>query len=106
MIHISASGRTGKENFVSCMRFGLAKEFPDDSIGLAGVFEIKKGSIRAHIMPDFSRKDMLCAAVVDEWLQFFEMHAPLICSSVFVTKLVTFIFLKLITKMILERLLN
>jgi len=36
-------------------------------------------------MPDFPRKDMLSRKVVEEWLQFYEMKAPLICLSVFIS---------------------
>jgi len=85
VLHIKASTRTGDLNFVSCLRKALEADYPE-ALGLAGVFAIKKGNIKAHIMPDFPGHDMLTVKQIDEWLKFYEMHAPLTCVSVFVTK--------------------
>jgi len=85
VIHVKCSERNGELNFVTCLRKALDESFKDKSVGIAGIFEIKKGKIRAHVMPDFPRKDMLSRKVVEEWLQFYEMKAPLICLSVFIS---------------------
>jgi len=85
VICIKCSTRKGEENFISCLRKSLDENFKNQSIGLAGVFEIKKGSIRAHVMPDFPKRDMISKKEVDEWLKFYEMKAPLVCISVFIS---------------------
>jgi len=84
VLEIKCSQRTGPQNFVTCMRLALAKDFPNKNFGLGGVFQIGSGTIKAHVMPDFPGKDLLCSEEVEEWLQFFSMKAPLLCSSVFI----------------------
>eukprot|EP01116_Phalansterium_solitarium_P006580 TRINITY_DN18909_c0_g1_i1.p1 TRINITY_DN18909_c0_g1~~TRINITY_DN18909_c0_g1_i1.p1 ORF type:complete len:310 (-),score=-30.09 TRINITY_DN18909_c0_g1_i1:166-1095(-) len=87
VLHVKASERIGPLNFVSCMRQSLIEHFTEAhmAVGMAGVFQIKTGAIKAHVMPDFPKHDMLNATVVEKWLRFYEMHAPLTCLSVLVS---------------------
>jgi len=85
VFHAKASLRKGPLNFVSCLRKALEADF-SDAIGLAGVFALRKGDIKAHIMPDFAGHDLLNQQQIDGWLRWFDMHSPLTCVSVFVTK--------------------
>jgi len=89
VLKIHCSQRTGKLNFVSCIKKALDETFPDKTIGMGGVFLIKKGKIRAHVMPDFPTCDLLSPAESDSWLKFYEMGAkeasPLVCLSVLVS---------------------
>jgi len=88
VIEVRASVRTGKQNFVSCMKQALHDQFGGTgklAVGMAGVFQIVTGKIKAHVMPDFLGKDMLNQKVVDDWLCFYEMRSPVTCLSVFVS---------------------
>ena len=85
-MEIKAKKRSDKDNFVSCMRKCLASEFSTESIGLGGVFCIKKGQAKIHVMPEFSSKPLESDADVENWLRFYKMDAPFTCFSVFVSK--------------------
>jgi len=81
---IVGNGRLGEENFITKMRLTLEEYWPRESIGMGGVFLIKRGLTKLHVMPDFSKTPITTNAQVDEWLNFYEMHAPLVCLSTFV----------------------
>lgn len=68
------------------MRKSLENQFPNESIGLGGVFCVKKGKVKIHVMPEFSRKPLQSDDDVENWLNFYEMDAPFTCLSVFVSK--------------------
>lgn len=83
VLKISLKGRTGKENLTTSIRNVLLKAFgPDKPVGLGGVFLIKKGKVKLHVMPDFSKVPLKSDEDVENWLKFFEFSAPLICLSV------------------------
>jgi len=86
VLEVKASERTGNLNFVTCMRKAVEERFPDHVIGLAGVINISKGSIKAHVMPDFPSCNLESSKEVEEWLKFYEMKAPLTCHTVFVSR--------------------
>ncbi|XP_029468542.1 ester hydrolase C11orf54 homolog isoform X2 [Rhinatrema bivittatum] len=50
VIQVSASRRTGKENFVSCMRKTLESHYGDKPVGMGGTFIIQEGKAKLHIM--------------------------------------------------------
>ncbi len=85
LLKISAANRSGKQNFVSCVREAINSKYNDKPIGLGGVFVIREGRARLHVMPDFSEKPLLSDADVEEWLNFYEMKSPLVCLSVLVS---------------------
>jgi len=87
VLSVRVAKRKGDTNFVSCMRKGLQEYYTPYglNIGMGGVFLIKKGSIHAHIMPDFPPYE-LSAEKCKVWLKFFEFHAPLTCASVFLAE--------------------
>ena len=86
VLEIKAKKRIGEDNFVSCLRKSLAKEFPSESIGLGGVFCIKNGLAKIHVMPEFSKTPLNTDSDVENWLNFYKMNAPFTCFSVFVSK--------------------
>jgi hypothetical protein len=88
VISIRVAKRTGDANFVSSMRSGLKAHYNPQGkvVALGGAFQITKGAIKAHIMPDFPGCDILTQDFVKSWLSFFNMEAPLTCLSVFVTE--------------------
>lgn len=84
VLEVYAAKRTGSDNFVSCMRKTLTSSatFQNKPLALGGAFQIERGRIKAHIMPDFHP----CDEFVDpNWHVYFEFHAPLTCVSVFAT---------------------
>lgn len=50
VLKVCASKRTGKENFITCMRHTLAGRYGDQPVGMGGVFGIEKGKAKIHIM--------------------------------------------------------
>ncbi|KAM7443036.1 hypothetical protein ABFA07_008127 [Porites harrisoni] len=83
VLKVTASKRTGDENFVTCMRHTLARHYGDEPVGLGGVFVIEKGKAKIHVMPRFSETPLKTDADVNNWLKFYEMSAPLVCVGVF-----------------------
>jgi hypothetical protein len=81
VLKIVAKTRTGKEDFVECIQTALANTF-GGPVSMGGVFVIRRGKARLHVMPDFS-KEPLDTAQMGTWLRFFAMSAPLVCLSVF-----------------------
>ncbi|XP_054718191.1 ester hydrolase C11orf54-like [Uloborus diversus] len=85
VIQVLAQKRKGPENFVSAMRKVLAKEYGVKPVGMGGVFVIKSGKAKLHIMPDYSEKPLNSDDDVNNWLKFFDLPAPLSCLSTFVS---------------------
>nr|DBA33377.1 TPA: hypothetical protein GDO54_001069 [Pyxicephalus adspersus] len=50
VIEVNAKRRTGKENFVSCMRKTLKEHYGDKAVGMGGTFVIQEGKAKLHIM--------------------------------------------------------
>lgn len=50
VLKVTASKRTGDENFVTCMRHTLARHYGNEPVGLGGVFVIEKGKAKIHVM--------------------------------------------------------
>ncbi|XP_068936328.1 ester hydrolase C11orf54 homolog isoform X6 [Petaurus breviceps papuanus] len=87
VIEVKAKGRTGKHNFVTCMRETLKKHYGDKPIGMGGTFVVQKGKIKVHVMPpEFSSCPLTSDEDVNNWLHFFEIEAPLVCQPVFVSQ--------------------
>ncbi|CAN7987215.1 unnamed protein product, partial [Ixodes pacificus] len=85
VIKVSAKKRTGQENFVTAMRNGLKAKYGTEPVGMGGAFLLAQGKAKLHIMPMFSTAPLLTDAAMNQWLKFFEMNAPLVCLSTFVS---------------------
>lgn len=85
VIRVSAKKRKGADNFVTAMRKALAAHYGTKPVGLGGAFLLAKGKAKLHIMPKFSTAPLLTNEAMNCWLKFFEMEAPLVCLSVFVS---------------------
>eukprot|EP01117_Protostelium_nocturnum_P014620 TRINITY_DN5582_c0_g1_i4.p1 TRINITY_DN5582_c0_g1~~TRINITY_DN5582_c0_g1_i4.p1 ORF type:complete len:324 (-),score=111.65 TRINITY_DN5582_c0_g1_i4:38-1009(-) len=83
VVYVKAKTRTGENNFVSLLRKSLVDSFPNKHFAFGGVFRITHSKVKAHVMPDFTKSDMLSNEVVNEWLKFYEMKGPLNCTSIF-----------------------
>ncbi|XP_065219717.1 uncharacterized protein LOC135845180 [Planococcus citri] len=77
VIKVHCKKRTGELNFPVAIRDALSEAFPNQVIGVGGVFVIVNGKAKQHVMPDFSKTPILDDDGVNEWLKFFEMSAPL-----------------------------
>nr|XP_058906860.1 LOW QUALITY PROTEIN: ester hydrolase C11orf54 homolog [Kogia breviceps] len=87
VIEVKAKRRTGKLNFVTCMRQTLEKHDGDKPVGMGGTFVIQKGKVKTHIMPEeFSSCPLNSDEDVNQWLRFHEMKAPLVCLPVFISR--------------------
>lgn len=85
VLEIKCKVRTGKENFVTCMRKTLGKEFEGKTIALGGTFLVKSGKLKIHVMPQFSECPLETNEQVEKWLKFYEMSSPFVCLSEFVS---------------------
>lgn len=88
VLKVKARGRIGDENFTNCIRNGLRDKYGDSRpISLGGVFLLKKGKAKFHIMPDFPSKEDLPfrdrEQLEKEWLTFHVFEAPIVCLTVF-----------------------
>ncbi|CAL1290273.1 unnamed protein product [Larinioides sclopetarius] len=84
VLKVVAKNRKGSSNFVTTMRQALGKVF-DSPVGVGGVFVIRTGKAKLHVMPDYSETPLKNIQDVNNWLKFFNMPAPLSCLSVFVS---------------------
>lgn len=83
VLHITASKRTGAMNFTDTIREALRNASGEKLISMGGVFVIKKGKTRLHVMPDFPSAPFKDRGEVEGWLKYFEVEAPIVCLSVF-----------------------
>ncbi|KAA8491516.1 Ester hydrolase C11orf54-like [Porphyridium purpureum] len=80
VVHVIAQKRTGTKDFGRCLRdalltcVGESGEQAQTAAGLGGVFQMRAGSIKGHIMPDFSTSPLRTeAGDVQKWLKFFQV---------------------------------
>ncbi|KAL7015180.1 hypothetical protein ACKWTF_016325 [Chironomus riparius] len=85
VLKVSCKKRIGSENFISSMRLSMAKHFKDTTVGVGGVFLLKKGKAKQHVMDDFSKTPINTEDELNNWLKFYDMSAPLIAVGTFVT---------------------
>ncbi|XP_069613533.1 ester hydrolase C11orf54 homolog isoform X3 [Ranitomeya imitator] len=68
VIEVKVKRRTGKENFVSCMRKSLKAQYGDKSVGMGGSFIIQEGKAKLHIMiPGYRRELIIAPLSVPAW---------------------------------------
>jgi len=85
VIEVKCRCRVGDTNLISCMRKVLIEKYPDLSIGLGGVFQVKKSSAKMHVMPDFSKTPLTAETASSQWLKYYSMAAPMTMLSVLVS---------------------
>ena len=90
-LHVTAKSRTGPLNFTETIQKALKTSFEDKLISIGGVFLIKKGTAKLHVMPDFPKEPFKSREDVNKWLRYFDMSfssdcnpedGPLVCLSV------------------------
>lgn len=87
VLKITARKRIGEEgSFTECIRKALHDVYGDSQIiSLGGVFAIKSGKARYHIMPDFPPEEELPFRDREQfngWLTYHDFKAPMTCMTV------------------------
>ncbi|XP_021194852.3 ester hydrolase C11orf54 homolog isoform X2 [Helicoverpa armigera] len=77
VIKVVAKKRIGPSNFITAIRETLKNHYGDKVVGLGGMFLLRAGKVKFHVMPDFSSTALCTDEDVDSWLHFFEMSAPI-----------------------------
>lgn len=70
--------RIGSDDFISSIRKTLTDKYEDKIVGLGGVFLLKNGKAKQHVMQDFSKVPIHTDEDLNEWLKFYEMNSTLI----------------------------
>jgi hypothetical protein len=88
VLKITARSRTGNhKSFTECIRDALEDAYGETRpVSMGGMFLIKTGKARFHVMPDFPSKDQLpfkSREEVDDWLTYHDFEAPMVCLTVF-----------------------
>lgn len=81
VLHVSARGRTGAANFTAAMQAAIEAVYGAKLVSLGGVFVVRTGRVKMHVMPDFPDGPFEGGGVED-WLRFYDMDAPVVCLSV------------------------
>ncbi|OCT48531.1 Ester hydrolase C11orf54 like protein [Cladophialophora carrionii] len=87
-LHVTSKSRNGPLNFTQTIQGALKSSFGDRLISIGGVFLIKRGTAKLHVMPDFPSEPFKSRDDVDKWLRYFDMgftdneHGPLVCLTV------------------------
>uniref|UniRef100_A0A2A4J2U6 DUF1907 domain-containing protein n=1 Tax=Heliothis virescens TaxID=7102 RepID=A0A2A4J2U6_HELVI len=77
VIKVVAKKRIGPSNFITAIRETLKNHYGDKIVGLGGMFLLRAGKVKFHVMPDFSSSALCTDDDVDSWLHYFEMSAPI-----------------------------
>ncbi|EFN77930.1 ester hydrolase C11orf54 homolog [Harpegnathos saltator] len=85
VIKVYAKKRTGKLDFIASMQKALGNYYKDELVGLGGMFTMRNGKIKQHVMPDYSNTPLTTEAQLNDWLHFYEMKTPLTAVGTFVS---------------------
>jgi hypothetical protein len=83
VIKIRAASRIGNLNFTDSIAEALKTKYESRIVSMGGVFVIKRGKTKIHVMPDFSSEPLNNREEVNRWLKFYDMDPPLVCLTVF-----------------------
>ncbi|KAJ3643942.1 hypothetical protein Zmor_026622 [Zophobas morio] len=78
VLKVHAKKRTGEKDFIQAIRETLVSEYTDKVVGLGGVFLLKEGKAKQHVMRDFSKTPINTDEKLNNWLKFYNMSAPLV----------------------------
>jgi hypothetical protein len=84
VLKVTARTRTAELNFTNCIRLGLRDVYGDSRpISLGGVFLLKAGKAKFHVMPDFPGSPFRDRNQLEkEWLTYHIFDAPVVCLTV------------------------
>lgn len=88
VLKVKVKGRHSPQgnNFISNLRHLLSRKYNESNaqqVSLGGLFLIKSGKVKVHIMPDFSKHPLCSDEAVNSWLKYFQVSAPLVALTVF-----------------------
>ncbi|KAK4502943.1 hypothetical protein PRZ48_006370 [Zasmidium cellare] len=88
VLKITAKGRRGNEkSFAELLRHTLHAHYGDARpISLGGVFLLKAGKAKFHVMPDFPPSSQLPfkdPKQLNDWLTYHDFAGPMVCLTVF-----------------------
>lgn len=88
VLKVTARARTGIENFTNTIRAGLLEAYGDSRpVSLGGVFLLKSGRAKFHVMPGFPPAEELPFTdrklLEQQWLRYQTCEAPVVCLTVF-----------------------
>ncbi|XP_057658545.1 ester hydrolase C11orf54 homolog isoform X1 [Diorhabda carinulata] len=78
VIKVHAKKRIGEHNLITAIRTAVENEYKDKLVGIGGVFLLKEGKAKQHVMRDFSKTPIKNEEMLNKWLKFYNMSAPLI----------------------------
>ncbi|KAI6207296.1 Ester hydrolase C11orf54-like protein [Aphelenchoides fujianensis] len=83
VLRIAAKRRKTELNFPASIRKILFEHYRAKVVSMCGVFRLETGKALVHVMPDFPERDFFSRdELQNEWLQYFEVDAPLVCATV------------------------
>ncbi|XP_055624610.1 ester hydrolase C11orf54 homolog [Toxorhynchites rutilus septentrionalis] len=85
VLKVNCMKRTGNKDFIASIRTTLAQHYGDKTVGLGGVFLLKNGKAKQHVMSPFSEAAIHTEEELNTWLNFFDMSATLIAVGTMVT---------------------
>jgi len=86
VLKVTTKTRTGTEgSIVTCMRKGLAEAF-SVPVGMGGTFLQAAGTVKYHVMPEFSACPLDSDDKVNAWLRYFNFEAPFVNMATFISK--------------------
>ncbi|KAL4961122.1 PTD012 family protein [Aspergillus stella-maris] len=88
VLKVTARSRTGPLNFTNSIRAGLLEAYGEEKpLSMGGVFLLKRGKAKFHVMPDFPAPEDLPFTdrkkLENEWLEYQICQAPVVCLTVF-----------------------
>lgn len=88
ILKVTARGRRGDHHcFTDFMRHAIRNAYGDErQVSMGGVFIIKTGRARFHVMPDFPPAEQMPfkdTDALDQWLTYHEFGGPMVCLGVF-----------------------
>lgn len=85
VLQVHVKKRVGRMDFIASIRNVLADHYGNRILGLGGTFLLKEGRAKQHVMPDFSKTAINSDDEINQWLNFYEMSAPLIANGTLIT---------------------
>lgn len=85
VLKVNCKKRIGSKDFIASIRTSLEQHYGDRTVGLGGVFLLKNGKAKQHVMSPFSETAIYTEEELNTWLNFFDMSATLIAVGTLVT---------------------
>lgn len=84
VLKVNCQKRIGSYDFIASIRKCLTEHY-QSTVGMGGVFILKQGKAKQHVMQDFSKIPIHTEEDLNTWLKFYEMPAELIALGTLIT---------------------